>query len=65
MRAGSVRSVSAMYESTMVLHVALDDALVLTFIADAGANAGALRSLPPTLRDALRPLSETVNVRAN
>ena len=65
MRVGSVRSVTAIYESTLLLHVSLDDILVITYVADAGANAGALRCVPDGLRDVLRPLADVVAMRAH
>jgi hypothetical protein len=58
--AGGLLSATAVYEGALVLHVAIEP-LVLTLVAPAGANVGALRALVPGLREQLQPLCEKLD----
>jgi len=58
--AGGLISATAFYEGALVLHVAIEP-LVLTLVAPASANVGALRALIPGLREQLQPLCEKLD----
>ena len=59
MNVGAVRTATALHESATLIHINMTP-LVLTLVANSGANSGSLRSIAPGIRDSLGFLKQTV-----
>lgn len=57
---GKCEAITAIYDAYLLVQLN-DSPLVISLVADADANLGAIMALAPKLRDALSPLRDAVS----